>query len=67
MLQSFLLCRLLGFLFFLHPFKQAAIIDSPDSVLVKKPVLVFAEGVQHLPLREASQPAIILPTNSEII
>jgi len=55
MLLSFVLSRLLLRLpLVFQLFKQAAIVDSPDSVLVKKPFLIFAEGVEHLPLRETT-------------
>lgn len=64
MFLSFLLCRLLLSLpLLLQPFKQAAIVNRPDSILVEKPFLVFAQGIQYLPLREATHPAIILQKN----
>jgi len=47
-------------------FKQAAIVDSPDSVLVKKPFLIFAEGVEHLPLCETTKPAVIFPKHTQL-
>ena len=58
MFLTFLLSRLLKLPFLLQSFKQAAIIDCPDRVLVKEPLFVFAEGVEHLPLRETTQPVV---------
>lgn len=54
---SFLLSRLLRLHLLLQPFEQTTIVDCPYSVLVEKPLLVFAQVVQHLPLREATQPS----------
>jgi len=50
----------------LQPFEQATIIDCPCSVLVEKPILIFAHVVQHLPFREATQPAVVLPKNTKL-
>jgi len=62
MFLSLLLSQfLLSLPLLLQPFKQAAIIDRPDSILVEKPILVFAQRIQHLPLREATQPATVFP------
>jgi hypothetical protein len=33
---------------------------------VEKPILVFAHVVQHLPFREATQPAVVLPEKNEL-
>lgn len=66
MLFSFRLSRLLSVPLAFQLFKQAAIVDSPDSVLVKKPFFIFAEGVEHLPLCETTQPAVNFPKHTEL-
>ena len=67
MLLSFLLSRLLLRLpLMFQLFKQTAIVDGPDSVLVKKPFLIFAEGVEHLPLCETTKPAVFFPKHTQL-